>query len=140
MPQFTHTQHNNDKRTVGSTRMVSPGWISPRFSASKIMDMAMRSLTLLAGFCDSNLQTTSAPVWSTTRFKRIKGVLPTRSRMLEAIFSADSAVKSRWGTAEGVEKALLPERKRASAQVVKLNFMVVVAVKGEAMKISREVE
>ena len=46
-------------------------------------------------------------------------------------------MKSRWGPEEGVEKAWLPEIKRASAQVVKLNFMVVVVVIGEAMKKAR---
>lgn len=35
---------------VGSTKMVLPGTMSPRFSASRIILRAMRSLTELAGF------------------------------------------------------------------------------------------
>ena len=88
------------ERTVGSTRMVSPGVMSPRFSASSIMDMAIRSLTLLAGFCDSNLHTTCATASSpVTRFSCINGVLPTNPSISVAIFSAPNTVVGRVTTA-----------------------------------------
>jgi hypothetical protein len=78
--------------TVGSTKIVFPGVISPRASACKIIDMAIRSLTELAGFCDSNLTTTCAPcaIPSVTRFNCNNGVFPIKSKILEAIFFSPS--------------------------------------------------
>jgi len=72
---------------VGSTNVVFPGVISPRSSASLIMERAMRSFTELAGLEDSNLHTTSATQPSLRRFNLTKGVFPIRSRMLSAILA-----------------------------------------------------
>src|SRR3990172_1577 len=71
---------------VGST-MVSPGFSSPRASASSIMLRAMRSFTLPAGLSDSSLPSTSADPSGTTRRSRTRGVLPPRSSTLSAISS-----------------------------------------------------
>ena len=70
---------------VGSTRVDLPGAMSPRLSASSIIDRAMRSLTLFAGLDDSSLATISAPQSFVTLFSLTRGVLPINSRMLEAI-------------------------------------------------------
>mmetsp|Transcript_30762 Transcript_30762/g.53177 ORF Transcript_30762/g.53177 Transcript_30762/m.53177 type:complete len:221 (-) Transcript_30762:63-725(-) len=61
---------------VGSTREVLPGAISPRFSASSIIDRAIRSLTLLQGSMLSSFTKTVATQPSLTRLSRTKGVLP----------------------------------------------------------------
>jgi len=60
---------------VGSTRVVLPGTMSPRFSASLIMERAMRSLTELAGLEDSSLAITSQ-LSVTTLFSFTRGVWP----------------------------------------------------------------
>ena len=71
---------------VGSTRMVFPGVISPRFSASSIIESAIRSLTELAGLLDSSLATTSATHPSPSTFEIFtSGVLPINSKIFSAI-------------------------------------------------------
>ena len=62
---------------VLSTMVVLPGEMSPRFSASSIIESAMRSLTLPPGFCISSLTSTVAAPSGTTRLSlTIGGVLP----------------------------------------------------------------
>ena len=77
---------------VGSTRVVRPGSMSPRFSASPIMDRAMRSLTELAGLEDSSLATISATHPSVTLLSLTRGVLPMSSKMLLAMFSFNATL------------------------------------------------
>mmetsp|Transcript_33965 Transcript_33965/g.69344 ORF Transcript_33965/g.69344 Transcript_33965/m.69344 type:complete len:309 (+) Transcript_33965:315-1241(+) len=74
---------------VGSTRVVLPGAMSPRLSASVIIDRAMRSFTELAGLDDSSFATTSASAPSTTRLRRTRGVPPMRSRTESAILEEE---------------------------------------------------
>src|ERR1051325_3898095 len=65
---------------------VDPGFNSPAFSASRIIDTAMRSLTDESGLNDSSLTTTSALPASGTRLSRTSGVLPIVSVMSLYIF------------------------------------------------------
>mmetsp|Transcript_5360 Transcript_5360/g.11278 ORF Transcript_5360/g.11278 Transcript_5360/m.11278 type:complete len:241 (-) Transcript_5360:68-790(-) len=116
---------------VGSTRIVLPGEISPRASASVIMDSAMRSFTELAGFEDSSLHRTSALQSSPRIFGEslTSGVSPMSSRIESAILMAPAAVddgftKERPRDARFVTKASLaarPTRKRVAADK---NFML----------------
>jgi hypothetical protein len=66
---------------VAST-IVSPGFSSPRRSASSTIEIAMRSFTDESGLNDSILTTTSAAPSGTMRLRRISGVLPIVSVML----------------------------------------------------------
>ncbi|CFW19699.1 Uncharacterised protein [Bordetella pertussis] len=65
---------------VASIR-VSPGWISPRSSARRIMDRAGRSLTEPAGLLPSSLARITlpraCPAAPGMRCRRTSGVLPT---------------------------------------------------------------
>src|SRR5262249_13805925 len=63
---------------VGSTS-VAPGLTMPRRSASSTMASAIRSFTLPPGFSDSILASTVAPPGFGMRFRRTRGVAPTRS-------------------------------------------------------------
>ena len=54
----------------------------PRFSASSIIDMPMRSLTLPSGLKNSHLSRIVAVRPSVTLFNRTSGVRPTVSTML----------------------------------------------------------
>mmetsp|Transcript_21180 Transcript_21180/g.73075 ORF Transcript_21180/g.73075 Transcript_21180/m.73075 type:complete len:269 (-) Transcript_21180:2-808(-) len=76
---------------VGSTKVVTPGVMSPRFSASAIIDRPMRSLTELHGFIISSLTTTSQPQPATTRLRRHRGVPPINSVTSSAICSTGAA-------------------------------------------------
>src|SRR5262245_11573413 len=58
---------------------VSPGWISPRFSASVIIDSAGRSLTEPAGLLPSSLARITLLVSRGMRWRRTSGVWPTVS-------------------------------------------------------------
>ena len=60
---------------VGSTS-VEPGRSVPFFSASSIIERAIRSLTLPPGFCDSTLARTVALPEGGRRFSRTSAVLP----------------------------------------------------------------
>ena len=60
---------------VGS-RMVCPGAMSPRSSASSIMARATRSLTEPVGLRDSSLAQMRTPGVGDRRFSSISGVLP----------------------------------------------------------------
>mmetsp|Transcript_36416 Transcript_36416/g.96037 ORF Transcript_36416/g.96037 Transcript_36416/m.96037 type:complete len:335 (+) Transcript_36416:495-1499(+) len=64
---------------VGSTIVVTPGVMSPRFSASVIIEYPMRSLTELHGSIDSILASTRASSPSTERPSWSSGVLPISS-------------------------------------------------------------
>ena len=55
---------------------VSPGLMSPRFSASTIMAIAGRSLTEPAGLLPSSLPRITLPDAPTMRCRRTSGVLP----------------------------------------------------------------
>ena len=55
---------------------VSPGRMSPRFSASTIIDSAGRSLTEPAGLLPSSLPSTTFDVAPGRRARRTSGVLP----------------------------------------------------------------
>jgi hypothetical protein len=66
---------------VGSM-MVPPGLRIPRRSASSIMAMPMRSLTLPRGLKNSHLRVIEAGRPAVTLFKRTRGVRPTVSTML----------------------------------------------------------
>src|SRR5690349_1209977 len=70
---------------VGSRTMVS-GPILPAFWAASIMATAIRSLTLLPGLKNSSLAATVAVVPAVRRLRRTRGVLPTSSVTLLAIF------------------------------------------------------
>ena len=60
---------------VASTR-VSPGRMSPRFSASAIIESAGRSFTEPAGLCPSSFARTVFDVAPAIRTRRTSGVLP----------------------------------------------------------------
>src|SRR5215510_9161803 len=62
---------------VAST-IVAPGLSVPARSAAAIIDSAGRSLTLPAGFLNSHLAQTTAPLLGPTRPSRTSGVLATR--------------------------------------------------------------
>src|SRR5690606_34523277 len=61
---------------------VSPGRMSPRSSASRIIDSAGRSLTEPAGLLPSSLSRMVLPVSPVMRCSRTSGVLPTQSAMV----------------------------------------------------------
>src|ERR1019366_7598404 len=71
---------------VGSMSTVLPGWIFPARSASTIMLIPMRSLTLAFGLKPSSLASTVALLPTDTLFKRTNGVFPTSSVISFAIF------------------------------------------------------
>jgi hypothetical protein len=89
---------------VGSTSVVVPGAMSPRFSASRIMLLAIRSLTELAGFWLSSLHTNWAPQSEEMRFSWTRGVFPISSKTLAAILGGG-------GGTEEEEEALMVERR-----------------------------
>ena len=60
---------------VGS-RIVWPGLISPRSSASSIMARATRSLTDPVGLCDSSFAQMRTPGFGDMRLSSTSGVLP----------------------------------------------------------------
>ena len=76
---------------VGSTKVVLPGVMSPRFSASVIMERAIRSLTELAGLEDSSLATISQ-LSVTTLLSLTRGVFPMRPRTFSAILGFSKRV------------------------------------------------
>src|SRR4051794_40733167 len=92
---------------------VSPGRMSPRFSASTIIDSAGRSFTDPAGLLPSSLPRTTLVVVPGRRCRRTSGVLPTVDSsvviMRERIVSvrrrrgASSVGKSLYPTADSVE-------------------------------------
>jgi hypothetical protein len=92
---------------VGSTSVVVPGAMSPRFSASRIMLLAIRSLTELAGFWLSSLHTTWAPQSEVMRFSWTRGVFPTSSKTLAAILGGGGGTEDD----EAAEEALMVERR-----------------------------
>ncbi len=61
---------------VASIR-VSPGRMSPRFSASTIIESAGRSFTLPAGLSPSSFASSTLEVAPGRRCRRTRGVLPT---------------------------------------------------------------
>src|SRR5690554_4156740 len=61
---------------------VSPGWISPRCSARRIIDSAGRSLTEPAGLLPSSFSRMVLLVAPVMRCRRTRGVLPTVSAMV----------------------------------------------------------
>jgi hypothetical protein len=77
---------------VGSTRVVLPGAMSPRASASAIIARPMRSFTELHGSMLSSLATISAPESAPILFSRTMGVPPMSCVMSSAIFGAVSAI------------------------------------------------
>mmetsp|Transcript_9945 Transcript_9945/g.20715 ORF Transcript_9945/g.20715 Transcript_9945/m.20715 type:complete len:261 (-) Transcript_9945:3-785(-) len=78
---------------VGSTKIVSPGVMSPRASASSIMLLAMRSLTELAGLKDSSFKTISATHPSLSLESLTMGVPPINSKTFSAILGR-SAIRA----------------------------------------------
>mmetsp|Transcript_16919 Transcript_16919/g.43747 ORF Transcript_16919/g.43747 Transcript_16919/m.43747 type:complete len:329 (-) Transcript_16919:35-1021(-) len=64
---------------VGSTSFVTPGLMSPRFSASAIMEYPIRSFTLLHGSIDSSFARIVPSTPAVTRFSRTSGVPPMSS-------------------------------------------------------------
>ena len=58
---------------VGS-RMVCPGEIAPRSSASSIMALATRSFTEPVGLCDSSFAQTRTPGLGESRLSSTRGV------------------------------------------------------------------
>ena len=67
---------------------VSPGLISPRFCAFKIIDKAGRSFTEPAGLFPSNLASKILLVLPGKRWSLTRGVLPTKfSMVLSIIFT-----------------------------------------------------
>mmetsp|Transcript_68331 Transcript_68331/g.182035 ORF Transcript_68331/g.182035 Transcript_68331/m.182035 type:complete len:258 (-) Transcript_68331:106-879(-) len=78
---------------VGSTRMVFPGLMSPRFSASVIILRAMRSLTELAGLELSSLATICATQPSVTRFNCTNGVWPIKPKTFSAILAFNEKLR-----------------------------------------------
>ena len=110
---------------VGSTKVVTPGAMSPRCSAMLIMLRAMRSLTELAGLLDSSLQTTSATHPSARRFNLTSGVLPMSSKMFSAMLALSEDVRGGTRAAGLPMKAEVTLLKQAVAvrQERRENFM-----------------
>src|SRR5215831_3915738 len=71
-----------------ASMIVPPGRSQPRLSASAIMAMATRSLTLPPGFMDSTLIQIAACSPSLTRRSRTNGVRPTDWRMLSCMVAS----------------------------------------------------
>src|SRR3954447_8441752 len=71
-----------------ASRTSPPGLISPRFSASRIIWRAARSLTDSPGFMNSALPRIVQPVISDARRSLISGVWPIASRTSERIIVA----------------------------------------------------
>lgn len=123
---------------VGSTKVLFPGEMSPRASASLIILRAIRSLTLLAGLDDSSLATISAPQdGPATLVILTRGVRPMSSRILLAILGRGAAkradelasvlVDGLMLDAEGA-KELLAWKSEANAEATRMNFMVYLVI------------
>ena len=77
---------------VGSTRIDLPGVMSPRFSASSIMLLAMRSLTELQGSMLSNFKRIFAGNPAAVLPNFTIGVAPMRSTIDSAILGLESGL------------------------------------------------